>query len=380
MLNGRNLVLDTFCEVYDLLKPWADAEFWDLSTHEIVPNSIYLIGRQQCKDNMQKLKDMAERGDCLPILSNPAEGSDTLRWQVRMMDIEPLVLQGKILLIGGGDMEPKYPNLRYDAFMVKVLEYELNQSAILLSDEIFRKREKPYKFLFLNGRARPHRKYLMERFRSSGLLDQSLWTCLEGKGFNSRVLSLVENGVNLMLEDRPIQYLPEHYEVHTFRERLSLPIPENTQFVKFHLFDNLWGDVYLRPEPYIDTYFSLVTETIYDYPHSFRTEKIWKPIAMGHPWICVSNAGFYRDMRNMGFLTFDSVIDESFDSIDNNQERAERIVEVVEDLCRQDLDAFLASVRDVCKYNQQHLSEMIPRIRRDFPVRLLDFVQKYTNE
>ena len=380
MLNGRNLVLDTFCEVYDLLKPWADAEFWDLSTHEVIPNSIYLIGRQQCKDNMHKLKDMALRGDCLPIMSNPAEGSDTLRWQVRMMDIESLVLENKILLIGGGDMESKYPNLRYDAFMVKVLEYELNQSAILLSDEIFRKREKPYKFLFFNGRARPHRKYLMERFRSSGLLDQSLWTCLEGKGFNSRVLSLVEDGVNLMLEDRPIKYLPEHYEVHMFRDKLYQPIPENTQFVKFHLFENLWGDVYLRPEPYIDTYFSLVTETIYDYPYSFRTEKIWKPIAMGHPWICVSNAGFYRDMRNMGFLTFDSVIDESFDRIDNNQERAERIVEVVEDLCRQDLDAFMASVRSVCKYNQQHLSEMIPRIRNDFPVRLLDFVQKYTNE
>lgn len=380
MLNGRKLVLDTFCEVYDLLKPWADAEFWDLSTHEVIPDSIYLIGRQQCKDNMQKLKDMAERGDCLPIMSNPAEGSDTLRWQIRMMDIEDLVLQGKILVIGGGDMESKYPHLRYDAFMTKVLDYQDNQSAISLSDEIFRKPNKPYKFLFFNGRARPHRKYLMERFRSSGLLDQSLWTCLEGKGFNSRVLSLVEDGVNLMLEDRPIQYLPEHYEVHTFRDKLTAPIPENTQFVKFHLFDNVWGEIYLRPEPYIDTYFSLVTETIYDYPHSFRTEKIWKPIAMGHPWICVSNAGFYRDMRNMGFLTFDSVIDESFDSIDNNQDRAERIVEVVEDLCRQDLDAFLANVRDVCKYNQQHLSEMIPRIRRDFPVRLLDFVQKYTNE
>lgn len=380
MLNGRKLVLDTFCEVYDLMKPWADAEFWDLSTHEVIPNSIYLIGRQQCKDNMQKLKDMAERGDCLPIMSNPAEGSDTLRWQVRMMDIEQLVLEGKILLIGGGNMEPKYPNLWHDAFMTKILDYDENRSAAMLWEEIFRKQQKPYKFLFLNGRARPHRKYLIERFRRSGLLDQSLWTCLEGKGFNSRILSLVEDGVNLMLEDRPIKYLPENYEVHMFQDRLSLPVPENTQFVKFHLFDNLWGDIYLRPEPYIDTYFSLVTETIYDYPYSFRTEKIWKPIAMGHPWIAVTNAGFYRDIRNMGFLTFDSVIDESFDQIDDNQHRIERITQVVEDLCRQDLDAFLASVRDVCKYNQQHLSEMIPRIRRDFPVRLLDFVQKYTNE
>lgn len=380
MLNGRNLVVDTFCEVDDLVKPWTDAEFFDLSTHEVMTNSIYLVGRRQSQDNIQKLKDMAQRGDCLPIVSNPAEGSDTLRWHIRMMDIEPLVLEGKILLIGGGDMESKYPYLRYDAFMTKVLSYDENQAAISRSDEIFHKRDKPYKFLFLNGRARPHRKYLMERFRKSGLLDQSLWTCLEGRGFNSRVLNLVEDGVNLMLQDRPVKYLPEHYEVDMFREKINAPVPENTQFVKFHLFDNLWGEIYLHPEPYVDTYFSLVTETIYDYPYSFCTEKIWKPIAMGHPWIAVTNAGFYRDMRNMGFLTFDSVIDESFDCIDNNQERAKRIVEVVEDLCRQDLDAFLDSVRSVCKYNQQHLSEMIPRVRNDFPARLLDFVQKYTNE
>ena len=240
MLNGRKLVLDTFCEVYDLMKPWADAEFWDLSTHEIIPDSIYLIGRQQCKDNMQKLKDMALRGDCLPILSNPAEGSDTLRWQVRMMDIEDLVLQGKILLIGGGDMEPKYPHLRFDTFMIKVLQYDSNITAQRFTDEIFAKIHKPYKFLFLNGRARPHRKYLLEKFELDGLLDQSLWTCLDGKGFNSKVVNFIHDGENLLLKDRPVKYLPENYEVYQYRERLSLPLPENQTFVKFHLFDNTW--------------------------------------------------------------------------------------------------------------------------------------------
>ena len=33
MLGNRKLVLDTFCEVYDLLKPWADEEFWNFQEH-----------------------------------------------------------------------------------------------------------------------------------------------------------------------------------------------------------------------------------------------------------------------------------------------------------------------------------------------------------
>jgi hypothetical protein len=377
MLNDRKLIVDTHCEVYELIAHLADSEFWDFASHEPVDNSIYLIGRQQCKENTAKVRDLAQRPESLVIISNPAEGSETFRWQMRMMGLEDLILAGHILVIGGGDMEPGYTCLRYDAFLAQVLKYHENHSAFLLSDEIFKKKIKPHKFLFLNGRARPHRKYLMERFRSSGLLDQSLWSCLEGKGFNSRILRLEKEGRNLMLEDRPVQYLPENYEVDTYRAKLSEPVPQGVQFVKFHLFGDDWGEIYLRPEPYIDTYFSLITETVFDYPYSFRTEKIAKPLAMAHPWIAVANRGFYRDMRDLGFRTFDHVIDESFDLIDDNQARIERITDIVEDLCRQDLSAFLDACQEVCKYNQQHLNALVPQIQAEFPDRLQKFTQPH---
>lgn len=376
MLNGRKLVLDTLCEVYDLLKPWTDDEFWDLENHAVIPNSIYLIGRQQCKTNVDKVRQMAESGTCLPILSNPHEGSDTLRWQVRMLGLEDLVLQKKMLLIGGGDMESCYSNLRYDTFLVKIMEHVRNQENIKRTDEIFAKPDKPYKFLFLNGVARPHRKYLIEKLRLTGILDQGLWTCLDSKGFNHRSVSLVHQGENLMVRPIEIKYLPKEYEVQEFQQRISIPPDVSSTFVKFHLFDGKWGEIYLQPEQYIDTYFSIVTETIFDYPYSFRTEKIAKPLAMGHPWIAVTNAGYYRDIRNLGFRTFGHLIDESFDVIDNHQARVDRIAKVVDDLCRQDLRSFLAAAKETCKYNQQHLLEIIPKIRQEFPDRFFNFVQE----
>ena len=97
---------------------------------------------------------------------------------------------------------------------------------------------------------------------------------------------------------------------------------------------------------------------------------------MGHPWIAVANQGFYRDMHNQGFQTYSSLIDESFDTIDNNQDRLDRIVAVIKDLCQQDLVKFLVAAESVSKYNQQHMAELGPRIRADFPQQFLDFVRQ----
>jgi leucine zipper transcription factor-like protein 1 len=35
MLGSRRLIIDTWSEVYDLLKPYADGEFWDFAKEEI---------------------------------------------------------------------------------------------------------------------------------------------------------------------------------------------------------------------------------------------------------------------------------------------------------------------------------------------------------
>jgi hypothetical protein len=162
--------------------------------------------------------------------------------------------------------------------------------------------------------------------------------------------------------------LPDCYEVPRYREPTFGPIVLDRSNLKQELFRREWGEIYIEPAPYIDTYFSLVTETICaESNHSFRTEKIAKPLAIGHPFIVASTPGFYRDLHNLGFRTFGHVIDESFDSIDNAQDRMNRIVSIVTDLCQQDLESFLKECRDTCKHNQQHLAELSIADRQAFP-------------
>ena len=78
MLDKHKLIVDTQCEVYELLKHWADGEFWNLANHNIVSNAIYMIGRMQFGQNLSLIKQLIDQKQIRVVLSNPAEGSDTI--------------------------------------------------------------------------------------------------------------------------------------------------------------------------------------------------------------------------------------------------------------------------------------------------------------
>jgi hypothetical protein len=82
-------------------------------------------------------------------------------------------------------------------------------------------------------------------------------------------------------------------------------------------------------------------------------------------------------MHDLGFQTFGHIIDESFDLIENNQDRLDRVAQVIEDLCQQDLANFLNECYNVCKYNQQHLEELRPQVRKEFPNRFFEFLKQH---
>ena len=378
MLDRPRLVIDTMSEVFDLLKPYANELFWDFGSVTLHPGSIYVIGRQHLLDNIQRIRTAAETGQYTMIFANSAEGSWTLESQIKQLHIDDLVREEKLLLIGGAEVDPQYPCLTHEYFLTTILGYPENIQAQQKTDLIFSKQKKPYKFLFLNGRARPHRKYLYEKLRRRGTLDHALWTMLDAKPTVVRSFTFSEDAINVMATPSPLQRLPEHYEVDRYRNPVFGPIVPDRSFLKQELFRLEWGEIYLEPAPYIDTYFSLVTETICaESTLSFRTEKTAKPLAMGHPFIVASNSGFYRDLHNLGFRSFADVIDESFDRIDNAQQRMDRIIDIVNDLCKQDLSSFLSACRDTCKYNQQHLAQLRENVNQEFPQRFFQFVQRY---
>jgi hypothetical protein len=365
MLGTHKLIVDEWAEVYDLLKPYADHSFWQWPD-QFDSDATYVVGRVVLKQSWQQIVDAANRWPGRIVFSNPAEGSETIKLQLRRLRITELVKQGKILLLTSGDMEPGWQYCKTDCYFSNIVEYTENLAAAELASAVRATPKKLYDFIFLNGRLRPHRKYLIDRFKELNLLDRALWTNLNAQvemGFTSQlVVGQIE----------PIRLLPPQYEIERALPNMSTAAEHS--FAKHHLFGNTWGDAIVNPWAYIDSCFSVVTETIYDYPYTFRTEKIWKPMIMQHPFVVAANAGFYRDLHRAGFRTFGHLIDETFDSIDDPRERAERLVAVVQDICYNGAASFLKASEDVCKYNYQHLREHNARERELLPKHLFQYL------
>ena len=74
---------------------------------------------------------------------------------------------------------------------------------------------------------------------------------------------------------------------------------------------------------YRESYFSVITETNFEGSGSeFRfTEKTWKPIAHLHPFLLLGNARSLARLRQAGYKTFSPFIDESYDLIEDPQQR-----------------------------------------------------------
>lgn len=371
MLGQHKIIIDSWAEVSDLLKPYADDEFWEFSHITVDPQAVYIVGRLQLRKHCDQFREMAIQRPGSVIFCNTAEGSETVLHQLRYVGVEDLVRSKKIRLMSSGDLEPGFHEFSSEIYFAQISTYTENVEAAQRTPEIYSLKKKPYDTLFLNGRLRPHRKYLLRQMRARNMLDRSLYTCLQTQT-QMRHMSTLDQWV--LEQPEPLQLLPAKYEIPRAVPQLSSAMPESD--VKTWLFANTWGDAIINPQAYIDTYFSVVTETVCEYPYSFRTEKIWKPMIMGHPWICCANRGFYRDLRDLGFKTFHSLIDESFDLIDNNEQRIDAMLDTIADVLYNGADGFLQASRAICEYNQQHMKEFYQAEHDKFPNQLLHYLNE----
>ena len=87
---------------------------------------------------------------------------------------------------------------------------------------------------------------------------------------------------------------------------------------------------------YEDSYFNVVLETMIDVDGSggvLFSEKTCKPLFNNQFFVAVSSHNHMAHLRELGYKTFGRVIDEHYDSINNNQERFESVLALTKDLC-----------------------------------------------
>ena len=157
---------------------------------------------------------------------------------------------------------------------------------------------KKFDFLYLNKLPRPHRLSLYNKLKDKGVLEKSLYTFT-------------------MLDDP--KRLPAEYELPGIR-------PEDYP---------RWGkDQDIYELPYNHTACSIVSETNDNDHDVFMTEKIWKPIIAQHLFVVHGNYLYLQKLREMGFKTFSSHFDESYDLERHKDRRQRKIVQTCLDITK----------------------------------------------
>jgi hypothetical protein len=125
----------------------------------------------------------------------------------------------------------------------------------------------------------------------------------------------------------------------------------------------------------------LVTETVATGHRHHLTEKTFKPIALGMPFVIVGTQGSLKYLRSYGFKTFGSLWDESYDDEPDDSKRIEKIAHTLKllDDSGEYRQAIFDSAWDIVKHNWNHfynggfeailwqeLTEMFSTIEQDF--------------
>ena len=211
------------------------------------------------------------------------------------------------------------------------------------------------RYLNFNRRWRLHRPLIVALLLAYDLLDKgyvSLGHCDDNKNWhdvfpnlknynnNHPIISQLIDSVESKIYDLPNLYLD-------FTD-LTVNLPnieeESLQFYKNSLI-------------------SLVNETNFysgsRYNSSrFLSEKIFKPVAYGHPFILASVPRSLELLRSLGYKTFHPYIDESYDTESDDQERVLKLLNEVKKICNyseEEVKTFIRNVRPIVEHNQQHL-------------------------
>jgi hypothetical protein len=110
---------------------------------------------------------------------------------------------------------------------------------------------------------------------------------------------------------------------------------------------------------YQTTAYSLICETWFSNHYSFFSEKIAKPIVAKRLFIVISGQHYLKNLRSLGFRTFDGIIDESYDAEPDSEKRWSMALAQAVELCKRDQSEVLKAIAEVVLHNYAMMKSFI---------------------
>lgn len=202
--------------------------------------------------------------------------------------------------------------------------------------------EPQYDFDCLLGARRPHRDFAMLALQQTGLINTSIVTYRDF--FHGAHIDHQSKEFADMFPEQTLNFpyvspnLDPAWEVNATLDRSISPyVPWN---------------IYHRCR------YSIVCETLGTGDAFFMSEKTAKAMFAGRVFLMFGNSGFLANLHKLGFETFGSVIDESYDRNTLDFERFALIQQQMTELAKQDYRKVMDKLQPVIEHNRNRLLEL----------------------
>jgi hypothetical protein len=124
------------------------------------------------------------------------------------------------------------------------------------------------------------------------------------------------------------------------------------------------SDFHLLIESHLDPYLFINFQSarnkysIEEFSPAFPTEKTWRVMLCKRPFIAASTPYFLKGLKQLGFKTFSPFIDESYDNIEDNDNRVSTLLNEIKriiNLPENEHNYIITQCKDICEYNYQLL-------------------------
>jgi len=232
-------------------------------------------------------------------------------------------------LCGFADTLPSTPWM--DFFTTSSYFYKHHGGEILNQLDPYKTKSKIFDILL--GRPKAHRDFVYNFIKQHKLEDHVVMTYILKETIpseNSNDWIWEDDGLELIEKD--IKWTVSQVKYYGYQMSLSQVVP-----IKI----------------YNETAYSVVCETNFSNYYSFYTEKIVKPILAKRLFIVLSGQNYLKNLRSLGFKTFDGIIDESYDSIADQNHRFRMACEQIHYLISQPQEKILQQIQHITEHNQQ---------------------------
>lgn len=187
------------------------------------------------------------------------------------------------------------------------------------------------KFLCLNRRMYHHKFKIIEELFNRGLLDDTRFSWVDNKStknfLNKKLIEYLKIDINNFKAIQLVNDVMYGSELSVHEEFLYT----------------------INPNWYRKSKVNIITETFLNQLEIHITEKTWKAIYLGIPFVIYASKNHLKTLKGMGFKTFNSVINEEYDNI-GGKDKLNRVIDSALELSN---IYNTPEVLDICKFNQE---------------------------